>query len=263
MQKNDNELRWAAAQQYMTVLRHGDPNAVANVPLLRSALAAIGKTLGDLETDEEEIALCVLVGRKLTALSFLQYLETGRLTDEAVKHFFTESLRYGTQNYGEVVGFIRDLVEELTIPIKRIDIQSENFERLIRDCYCVVARLLLIHMRQSNDLSVLNQFYRVVAEGELSLEYDVGITDERLDDERRRIHNLWLNRAREAFAHLRSSAENFQTVVAARGDLREITLAQRRGNVTEPEFGAQKQQLRLFETQLELYGQLRGNARNN
>jgi len=259
----DHEQKWAAAQHYLHMLRAGDAHAVNTATLLRIALSESGHTLHELETDESEIAECILRGRKLTAYMFIEYLETGKLTNEAVEHFLAQTLRYGTTHYKEVAHFILDLIHEFELPVTHVSTDVELFYEFIRFCYCIVAKCHLISLREFNDLTWLKHFEEIVVEGEIDLKNDLDITRERIWQEQERIHDHWLALARTALEKFRVPIDDIASLNTAKEQEMMIGMARYQGGVTLAQLCTTEREVRQLAARLEFHEKLRANASNN
>ena len=257
----NNEWKWVAAQQYVEILRSGDPHAVATVHMLRLMLTDIGRSLDDLQTDEDEIAECILRGRKISAGVFLQYFERDEVTPEVVEHFFASTLRYGTSSYTEVAEFLRSVAQELGIVLSEFEIVPDIFEQFIRSCYCTLAKCHLNAFHAFDDVSWLHQFQEVVREGEIVLEDDLHITQEIIDHEWHRIHDHWLYAGRQAINALRTEIPGMKS--SASGQELWLTMAQHQGDVTLAELGTTEHEVKKLLARFDLYKKLRANARMN
>ena len=257
----NNDQRLLLVNDYLEDLRAGDPHAVTTYQLLTLMLKSIGKTLDDLQTTEEELAECILRGRKIAALIFLQYVERRMVNPEVATHFIAVTLRYGTKHYKEVAQFICAVAEECGVHVRSYELPSEAFDLLIRGCYWEVAQSHLQSLREFNDLMWLHQFEEIVAEADISLQEHFGIDLQYLESERKRIYDLWQNIARKALEGLRSAT--LDLTQSAREQHLLISMAEYQGGVSLDSIGTTDHELALLQTRSVFHENLRANARNN
>ncbi len=256
-----NEWSLSAAQHYLQRLKDGDPHPIDTLNALRQALSVLDKTLEDLSTDEDEVAQCVLYGRKIAATMFLQYVERDHLDTDVIFHFFAETLRYGTTHHTEVVEFLCEVARECSISLHDFELPSDKFTAFVRSCYCVVAYTFLNSLLEFDDVSWLLKFEAILEEGDMSLEHDLKITRDAIETELKRIYDLWKRIAGEALQHLRSDVPDLQNSPRRHKVL--LEMAQLQGGISLPTLENFTGEIgRLFKRS-ELYDKLRANARNN
>ncbi len=256
-----DELTFHAAQEYLKSLRHGTPHPVGSVQDLRSCLSSVGKTLDDLETSEEELEECILRGRKMAAVMFLEYVERNQIDADVILHFFPVTLRHGTKHYKEVVKFLYEVAQECRITLGNFELPSDAFNEFIRSCYRVIAFSNMNYLVELKDIAWLRQFEVILAEGELSLERDMRTTRATIDGALARVRDHWEMIARDALTHFQS---NILTITNSVDEYKKIVMmAQHQGGVSLAMLGTSADRVEALFKRFDLYQNLRANASNN